>query len=638
MIIFFIGTISFYNKNAEAKSESDIKIIFTHDMHDHLEAFNLEKNNEVSKYGGFARIKTAINEEKKKDSEALVLDAGDYSMGTLFQSAYTTDALELKMLGKMGFDATTFGNHEFDFKAEGLAKDLNAAKESGEKLPQIVQCNIAFPKDKNGKLPAALKDLKDSMKNYGVKDYTILNRHGMKIGIFGLMGKNAASDSPLAGVEFTDQIKNAKRVVSTLKNKEKVDLIICLSHSGTSDKKSKSEDEILAKEVPDINVIISGHSHTKLSKPIITGNTTICSCGEYGENLGVIDITKTSKNSWKLNNYKLLAIDDKYEEDPEITKTINGYKDIVQNKYLNNYDLKFDQVIGSSSFNFTSIDDLEKYHKEDALGNFISDSYTYAVKKAEGDNYDKIAMTVIPAGIIRSSFVKGNITAADAFSTSSLGLGKDNLSGYPLISVYFTGKEIKTICEVDASISPLMPDVQLFMSGISYTFNPNRLIFNKVTKCSLIDENNKLQNIDDKKLYRVIADLYSGQMLSLVGKESYGILSLEPKTKDGIKITDFNSQIISYNNKELKGWQAIAEYLQSFKKVNGVSTIPDYYKTTHNRKIIDNSHNIIRIIQNPNSFAILLCTIVFVIILLISFIIYRFVTRKKRREKLKLKS
>ena len=116
------------------------------------------------------------------------------------------------------------------------------------------------------------------MNDYGVKDYTIIERNGIKIGVFGLMGKDAASNAPMSEVKFTDAVENAKRVVNTLKQKEKVDLVICLSHSGTWTDKSKSEDEILAKKVPEIDVIISGHTHTQLIKPIVVGKTIIGSC------------------------------------------------------------------------------------------------------------------------------------------------------------------------------------------------------------------------------------------------------------------------------------------------------------------------------------------------------------------------
>jgi hypothetical protein len=88
---------------------------------------------------------------------------------------------------------------------------------------------------------------------------------------------------------------------------------------------------------------------------------------------------------------------------------------------------------------------------------------------------------VVPSGTIRGTFLKGNITVADAFAVSSLGIGPDKKAGYPLISVYLTGRELKTACEVDASVAPLMKPAQLYIAGMTYTFNPHRLMFNKVT-------------------------------------------------------------------------------------------------------------------------------------------------------------
>src|SRR5690606_12139850 len=117
------------------------------------------------------------------------VDAGDYSMGTLFQTIFSTDSPALRIMGKMGYDVTTFGNHEFDFRAEGLAESLMAAKKSKDPLPQIVASNIFFPEGEDGSLSTDLEKLKEAMMEYGVKDYTVIERKGIKIGVFGLMGK-----------------------------------------------------------------------------------------------------------------------------------------------------------------------------------------------------------------------------------------------------------------------------------------------------------------------------------------------------------------------------------------------------------------------------------------------------------------
>ncbi len=615
-----------------------LTILFTSDLHDRFEPFEINQNGTVVDVGGYARLQNAIRAENKLKPELLLIDAGDFSMGTLFQSIYASDAPELRIMGQMGYDVVTLGNHEFDFRANGLTESLKAAKQSGDKLPQIVASNVAFAKDKDGNLTQSLTNLQQAFRDYGVKDYTVLERNGVKIGIFGLMGEDAASKAPMSEVEFTDVVENAKRVVAILKQEEKVDLVICLSHLGTWTDKSKSEDEILAEKVPEINVLISGHTHTKLTQPILVGKTIIGSAGEYGESLGVLQIAQASNKVWSLDTYQLKAIDNNLDSDPEIVETIERYKTIVQEKYLNNFDMKFDDILANSSFNFVSTPEIGKKHAEDTLGNLISDAYIYAVKKAEGTDYTPIAVAIVPTGTIRGSFVKGDITVADTFAVSSLGIGPDNISGYPLISVYLTGKELKTACEVDASIAPIMNDAQLYMSGMNFTFNPNRLIFNKVTEASLQTADGSVEQIKDTELYRVVVGLYSAQMLSVVGDKSFGLLSIVPKTKDGTPITDFEAQIVrdqsSGRQNEVKEWLAIAEYLKSFNQVNGVAQIPPYYQETHERKRIDTTHNVLALLSHPNKIALAVYFIVLIILVGMILIIRLIVTRQKRKRRL----
>ncbi|MBU3137071.1 bifunctional metallophosphatase/5'-nucleotidase [Clostridium gasigenes] len=626
LIFTMIQTFS-VTKAFATEDKKTLTILFTHDMHDHFLPSKINKNGVVREVGGYGRLKTLIDEERKNSTNSILVDAGDFSMGTLFQTIYKSDSPELRTMGQIGYDVTTLGNHEFDFRPDGLTGSLRAAKDSGDKLPQIVQSNTDFCKDENGSMTDSIKSLKEAMDYYGVKDYTVLNRNGIKIGIFGLMGVEAASNAPMSEVKFTDAVENAKRVVKTLKEEEKVDIILCLSHSGTNKDKSKSEDEILAKKVPDIDVIISGHTHSTLNDPIIVGKTTIGSIGEYGENLGVIKISQDEKNSWKLDSYDAKGVDKNLNENPQILDAINKFKDVVENKYLSNFGMKFDEVIANTPFNFISTNEMEKEHKENTLGNLITDGYIYSIKQVEGENYDPIAVSIIPAGTIRGSFIKGNITVADIFNVNSLGIGDDKISGYPLASIYLTGKELKTTCEVDASISPIMSSAQLFMSGISFSFNPNRLIFNKVTEAKLQKEDGSFEEINDTKLYRVVSSLYSAQMLSIIKDQSFGLLSIVPKTKDGKTITNFEDYIIKYNSNgketELKEWISLTNYLKSFDKVNGVPQITENYNILQGRKIVDDNHNVINLVSNPNKIALGVYGIAIVLISLMVLIILK---------------
>ncbi len=616
---------------SSAEIGKSVTILFTHDMHDHFYPADVLDGDKITSVGGFSRLYSAIEAEREKEPELLLIDAGDFSMGTLFQTIFTTHAPQLRIMGKMGYEATTFGNHEFDMRAEGLADSLNAAKNSGETLPQLISSNISFPADDKGSLTPSLRYLKESMDSYGVQEYSVITRNGVKIGVFSVMGKDSASNAPMSEVVFTDAIDSAKRMVNLLKNEEKTDLIICLSHSGTSEKESQSEDEILAKKVPGIDVIISGHSHTKLENPIIIGNTIIGSSGENGENLGMIKLSKKRDDRWDLVSYNLKPIDDSLPKDEDIEKNIEDYKQIVEKEYLSAFGLAFDEILAYSPFNFTPASLLGKAHDEDTLGNLIGDSYIYAIKEAEGSSYETVTAAVIPYGTMRGSFVKGNITVSDTFNVSSLGVGADKVPGYPVITVYLTGKELRTAAEVDASVAPIMKPAQLYISGLSYTFNPNRLIFNKVTEVHLQNFDGLQEKIKDDELYRVAAGLYSAQMLSVVGSKSFGLLSIVPKTKEGKPITNYEDHIVYDNNHEVKEWIAIGEYLRSFDKINGVPQVPLYYSSPQGRKIVDNSRNIIALVKNPNKIALTLYAIIALIIVIIVFIIVLINKRRNRR-------
>ena len=231
-------------------------ILFTHDTHDH---FLPMPDADGGESGGYTRLATLIKQEREAHPDALVLDGGDFSMGSLFQTIYAAEAPELRALGAMGYDVTTLGNHEFDYRSEGLADMLNAAVDSGDPLPAIVQANCLLPESDS---------LTEAWNRYGIGDYMILERGGVNYGIFGLMGEVADSNAPMSGVEFEPIADAARRTVAALEEelsgRNEPYFIICLSHSGT-DGRGKGEDYQLARQVDGIDLIISGHTHTTLT-------------------------------------------------------------------------------------------------------------------------------------------------------------------------------------------------------------------------------------------------------------------------------------------------------------------------------------------------------------------------------------
>ena len=170
---------------------------------------------------------------------------------------------------------------------------------------------------------------------------------------------------------------------------------------------------------------------------------------------------------------------------------------------------------------------------EQQLGNLISDSYIYALKQAEGQDYVRVDVSVTPLGVVRESIDKGNVTVAKAFEISSLGIGNDGVAGYPLCSVYLYGRELWDLAEIDASVSSLMPYAQLYCSGLKYSINTNRIFLNRVYDCWLVDDNGNRVEIEDDKLYRVVSGMSSVILLGTVKEKSFGLLELTPKDENG---------------------------------------------------------------------------------------------------------
>lgn len=573
-------------------------ILFTHDLHSH---FLPQSTAEGGESGGYARLKTVIDGERAMNPDALLVDGGDFSIGSLIQTLYTTQAAELRTMGAMGYDAVTIGNHEFDHKGTGFAEMLNSAKAAQTAamglltdsqypprnleayqaqygpltlaLPALLEANYA-PADDNPDRDF----IQSAMENYGVTDCMTLERGGVTYGLFGLMGVDSDECAPTSGFTRTDAAKAAKRCVETLKG-EGAEIIVCLSHSGTGDSLASSEDEELAKAVDGIDVIVSGHTHSTLAEPLVVNDTYIVSSGPYCQNLGSLTFSWGGSGEKRLLDYRLIPIDETVAENPEIAGLVEQWKDMVGETYLARYGLTYDEVLTHSDYDLNT--PASAVQENNGLGTLVSDAFLWAdrtLNAAYADSPHTVSVTA--DGVLRANLPAGDLTAAMAFDVLSMGVGEDGTSGFPLVAVYLTGKELKAAMEVDASVTPIMPAAQLYMSGAKYAFNTKRMFFNRVYDAALTDVTfdesgtGNAYEIDDNALYRVVTGMYSAQMLGTVKSKSMGLLSLEPKQANGTPVTDFADCILyDANGNELKEWYALAAYLEQF----GEDGLPDRY-------------------------------------------------------------
>lgn len=594
LVIFVVGILGL--QTFAQSAEKTLDVIFMHDIHSFLDAT--------------PKVKTLIDQQKSVNPETLVLDAGDFSMGTLYQTIFTTQAAELRVLGKLGVVATTMGNHEFDFGADGLAKMLVAAKNSGDPVPEMLLCNAKWdtPNDYT-------RIVKEAMDYYGQKDYMIVQKDGLNIALIGVFGKDALRCAPTCETAFDEITDAVRRTVDYIKANENADMIICISHSGTNKIPERSEDQLLAKAVPELDLIISGHTHTVLDEPIIEGETTIASCGAYNAHLGTLSLSQKENGRWQVSKYNLIDLsDDSIPEDSDLKATLASYAPLIDAEYLSQFGLTSRQVLAHTERS------LDVNHE---VGYLMAQAMYNTLKKS-GVPVD---FATVPSGVLRGTYQAGDITVSDVFDSYSLGIGPDKISGYPLISVYLTGREIRNVCEIDATLSPLDDTVRLFMWGIAYDYNPNRMLLDKVTNVYFVREDGTKEKIDNKKLYCAVTDIYTGMMLGSVLDMTKGLVSIIPYDEDKNQVQDFNERIIyRENGTELKGWIAIAEGLADMKEIGDYSDVEAFYVTQKK------SANIFKILKSPSKFASIVYAVILVVVLIIVGIVVLCVCLSKRKK------
>lgn len=258
-----------------------LNIYHTNDTHSRIEPIDPNSSDRSAGKGGYVRRASILEELRKDDPTLLLFDCGDFSQGTPYYNFYRGE-VEIKLMNTIKYDAATIGNHEFDFGLENMARLFKMAD-----FP-IVCANYDF----TGTVVEGL-----------VKPYTIIYRDGLKIGVFGLSPKmeGLVQASNCVGVGYLDPIATANTIAAILKNDEKCDVVICLSHLGLRPSPlNRESDQVLVKETSNIDLVLGGHSHTFMSEPEFVANKegkeiAITQMGKNGVFVGKISITLEAK-------------------------------------------------------------------------------------------------------------------------------------------------------------------------------------------------------------------------------------------------------------------------------------------------------------------------------------------------------
>ncbi|MDY0099113.1 MAG: bifunctional UDP-sugar hydrolase/5'-nucleotidase [Bacteroidales bacterium] len=563
------------------QQERKLVILHTNDLHSRLTGFAPESSysplvtGNDNTMGGFSRLAALLKKDIMLNREGtLVIDGGDFLMGTLFHGLETSDGFQLPLMREMGYDIVCLGNHEFDFGPGKLTEIIRSSNASGQ-VPSILLGNAVFddrkPEDDS---------LAELFSSGMIKRKHIIEKNGIKIGLFSLLGKDAAEVAPLAEpVKFSKQIPAAKKMVKELKA-EKCDLIICVSHSGLSysDKKGwGGEDVKLAKSVRGINIIISGHTHTRLDKPLIVNGVNIVQTGEYGKYAGRMELTLSGKEI-RIDGYKLIPVNDDLQGDTDIFQLIEQQKAQVSEEILAPLGFSYTSPVAENDFLLECNEQGD--FKSSNLGPLVADAIHYYVNQNTRQGTD---LSMVAVGVIRDRIVPGIQTAPDIFRVMSLGSGEDQVPGYPLSRLYVTGKELKSILEILQVAYKSSPSNYCYYSGIKVVYDPGKGLLRKIKSIEIIKRDGTLRPVDfskhNKALYSVTANSYMLEFIGIIKKMSFGLINVVPRDGSGNPVSGMKDFIIDFDERspgvqEGKEWLALMEYFGSMKDTNG-NAVPD---------------------------------------------------------------
>ena len=566
---------------ASTQAGQEIVIIHTNDLHSHLAGFAPELNysplvvNNDETVGGFSRIASVIrNEKKKNDGITFVVDAGDFLMGTLFQGIEVKTGFQLRLMKMMGYDVLALGNHEFDYGPGKLAEIINSALRAGE-IPGLLLGNGVFnPYDPGD-------DGLEKLFSDNILGRTmIISRGGLKFGFFSLLGKVADDNAAYAPpVTFSKQIPAARQMVRELKE-ENCDIIICLSHSGISkDKKGNwaGEDVELAGKVKDIDVIISGHTHTYLNNPVVVNGIPVVQTGEYGVNVGKLTLIYENGRV-RVKDYSLIPVDDTIAGDIYIHDLIEGQKEKLTGEILKPIGLSYDKPVVETDFRLDCSESGDI--KSSNLGPLVADAIHSYVNNHVATGTD---ISMVAVGVIRDRIVPGYQTAPDIFRIMSMGTGNDAIPGYPLSRIYVTGRELKSILEILQVVYKSTPANYCYYSGLRAEYDPGKMLLRKIKQIEIVKSDGSARQVDftknNKTLYSITANSYMLEFFGIIKKASLGLINVVPKDSGGNPLADMKKAILDIDEsaeglQEGKEWLALIEYLSSMEDTNS-NNIPD---------------------------------------------------------------
>ena len=505
---------------------------------DNFELSVMHTNDTHANLDNVAKKATAIKEVRAEKPDALLVDAGDVLTGTLYYNEFKGQA-DLKFMNLMGYDAMTFGNHEFDSGSTPEGHKVLADFIRGANFP-FVSSNIDFSTD--GNLKDLFKDeVKENAEDSNIYKGIVKEVDGEKIGIFGLTTAETVSlSSPK--VEFENYIEEAEKAVDAFETAG-IDKIVALTHIGYDDNAAVDNDLELAKRVDGIDLIVGGHSHTQLDQPVVIAEdnkgadknpTVIVQAYQYNNYLGTVDIEFDENGVIIGRAGELISISDK-KEDPEVAKELKGYSDKITE--VKNAPSGATAVHALPNPRLSD-SDVSVRNSETILGNLITDGM---LDKAKEFNPETV-IALQNGGGIRASIDQGEITIGEIITVLPF--------GNTLATMELTGEQILEALEHGVSQAPKESGGFLHVSGMKYAFDSSKPAGSRVVKVEVENEDGMYAELGVNTSYVIATNAFTAK-----GGDGYDVFK---EVYEAGKVTDLG----------FSDWENLRDYVQKLKTVD----------------------------------------------------------------------
>ncbi|MFJ7825441.1 bifunctional metallophosphatase/5'-nucleotidase [Psychrobacillus sp. NPDC096623] len=525
------GSVSFANnsngnnKGGNSGKTFNLSIMHTNDTHAQLD--------------NVAKRVTAVKDYRKANPNALLVDAGDVFSGTLYFNEFKGQA-DVEFMNLMNYDLMTFGNHEFDLgsSAEGHKALADFVKKANFPL---VSANADFSQDEHLKGLFSVK-IQNNPKSSQIYSGIIKVINGEKVGLFGLTTAETKDISSPGKVTFNDYVKAAQKMVDEFE-KQGINKVIAVTHLGYDDNPAYDNDLQLAAKVSGIDVIVGGHSHTKLEKPVVvdkdlTGKakdpTVIVQAYQYSEFLGTLDVEfdksgKVIEHAGELINVNAQVDDAKAKE--LLVKYSSKINDLKN-------ELTGANAVKALENPRSSTGGSSVRSNETPLGNLIADGM---LKKAREYNKDVI-MAFQNGGGIRAAINQGPITVGEVITVLPF--------GNTLATMKLTGAEIKAAFEISLKEFPKENGGFLHVSGAKVRYDSTKPVGQRVVSVHYKNADGTYTDLKDDSTYTIATNAFTAK-----GGDGYDVLK---KAYENGRVTDLG----------LSDWENFRDHLVSLGQVD----------------------------------------------------------------------